>query len=90
MTTRYDPEFYPEPKPDKSDDSPDPVKDYVRHMYSNLRNDIVDLEEFISSSDLTEDEIKRLDKSVTLLKVGSKYIKKFMRERGVKTKVLVR
>lgn len=91
MTSRWDgqpPEPAPEPKP-KPDKVPTP-KDLAQHMYSNIRNDIVDLEEYIECAQLSEDDIKSLDKAVTLLKVGSKYIKKYLKRKGRKTKVLVR
>lgn len=51
--------------------------------YQSIRLDIAEIEK-IAGSDrgLTDDEIKRLDKSIVLMKVGAKMIKKILRARG--------
>lgn len=51
--------------------------------YVNLRRDCEALEEMIASGTLEDEEVKRLDKAVTVMKVGFKMVKKVIRARGV-------
>lgn len=52
--------------------------------YVDLRRDCIAIEELIErSSDLTADDLKRLDKAVTVMKVGFKMVKKVLRSQGV-------
>lgn len=52
--------------------------------YVDLRRDCIGIEELIErSSDLTPDDLKRLDKAVTVMKVGFKMVKKVLRSQGV-------
>lgn len=50
--------------------------------YQSIRLDIAEIEKVAGSDRLTDDEQKSLDKSVVLMKVGAKMIKKILRARG--------
>lgn len=54
--------------------------------YIDLRRDCVAIEELISNpnSSLSEDDLKRLDKAVTVMKVSFKMVKKVLRSHNVK------
>jgi hypothetical protein len=51
--------------------------------YTELRRAGIELEEVIGAGGFTEDELKRLDKAATVMKVGFKMVKKVLRKRGV-------
>ena len=48
-------------------------------VYNELRNQCATLEELIEAGDFTEKELKRLDKSVTVMKAGFKMLKKVIK-----------
>ena len=70
---------------------PKPSMEHRRLLdaYVNLRRYCIDLEELIEASSepgndsLTAEDLKRLDKSVTVMKVGFKVVKKVLRSKGV-------
>lgn len=67
------------------DDPIDPYPDekLLAHLYGNFRTDLDELEELIASGEhFSEKDLKRLDKAVTLMKVGAKYIKKVLHRHG--------
>jgi hypothetical protein len=76
-----------DPVPDRSDENPTPTEDRLRRDYANLRLDCADLEELLGSlpSDLTAKDLKRLDKAVTVMKVGFKIVAKVLRKHGFDT-----
>ena len=52
--------------------------------YVDLRRDCIAIEELIEhSSDFTSDDLKRLDKAVTVMKVGFKMVKKVLRAQAI-------
>lgn len=61
----------------------DDPKSLATVIYNNLRCDCVELEELIehatAAGTLTEKELKRLDKAVTVMKVGFKIVKKVLK-----------
>lgn len=65
-------------------DSPSAGEKALLLIYGDLRLDCDQLEEMLGapSSDLTEKDLKRLDKAVTIIKVGFKLIKKVLRAHG--------
>ncbi len=50
-------------------------------VYNELRGHCAALEELIEAGDFTEKELKRLDKAVTVMKVGFKILKKVLKAR---------
>lgn len=72
-----------------------PVKDQLLlENYKNLRFETHEIEEIIAAAeidpDFSEQDIKRLDKAVTVMKAGFKMLKKAIRKRGIlNTKVLM-
>lgn len=75
---------YPRPRPEKPPaDEPTPESDAVLHTYQNMRLDCIELEELIGNGEgLSEKDLKRLDKAVTVIKVGFKLIKMVLRAHG--------
>ena len=55
--------------------------------YQELRLNCITLEDFIGKGTFTPNEIKRLDKAITVMKVGFKMVKKIIRQRGVTGKL---
>lgn len=51
--------------------------------YVELRSECAGLEELIERGDLTEQDVMRLDKAVTVMKVGFKIVKKVLRAQGI-------
>ncbi len=52
--------------------------------YVDLRRDCIAIEELIErGGELTPEDLKRLDKAVTVMKVGFKMVKKVLRSQGV-------
>lgn len=52
--------------------------------YVDLRRDCIAIEELIErGGELTADDLKRLDKAVTVMKVGFKIVKKVLRSCGI-------
>lgn len=73
----------PRPRPDPWGD--DPRKVY-QSLYQNLRADCAELEEMIAKdSSFTTQDLKRLDKAVTVMKVGFKIMKKALKKSRVNT-----
>lgn len=76
-----------EPDPQTPDpqfpDEGDGTTDQMRSLYTNLRFECAELEMLIERGEkrglLTEKELKRLDKAVTVMKVGFKILKKVAR-----------
>lgn len=61
--------------------------DVLAQTYSDLRQNCIDLEEIIASSqtgdsELSEEDLKRLDKAVTVMKVSFKLVKKVLGRHG--------
>ena len=53
-------------------------------IYTELRSDCIALERLIDESDsLIDEDLQRLDKAVTVMKVGYKMAKKVLRARGI-------
>ncbi len=48
-------------------------------VYNEMRSQCSALEELIEAGDFTEKELKRLDKAVTVMKVGFKMLKKVIK-----------
>lgn len=70
----------------------EPVTVALVATYSELRGDCIALEQLIErGADITDDERNKLDKAVTVMKVGFKIVKRVLRARGVvgRTKPLV-
>lgn len=71
---------YPRPLPDRPPDDPRMLFDAV---YENLRADCSKLEHLLQhateNGTLAEKELKRLDKSVVVMKVGFKLLKKALK-----------
>lgn len=64
----------------------DPASRALLATYVALRQECIGLEQLIESGaadGLTADDLKRLDKAVTVMKVGFKMVKKVLRSRGV-------
>lgn len=52
--------------------------------YVDLRRDCIAIEELMArTTELSPDDLKRLDKAVTVMKVGFKVVKKVLRANGV-------
>lgn len=51
--------------------------------YVELRRECIALEELVATGIFTEEESNRLDRGVTLMKVGFKLVKKVLRSRGL-------
>lgn len=69
--------------------NPSRTEDMLARCYTGLRQEGIDLEELIGSfepGEFTEKELKRLDKAVTVMKVGFKLIKMVLRGRGMRTR----
>jgi hypothetical protein len=65
---------------------PDGAPDEIRALhdaYADLRRACSKLEKRIGKVDLSEKELKRLDKAITTMKVGFKIAKKVIRKRAV-------
>jgi hypothetical protein len=52
--------------------------------YQNIRLDLESLEELAAQPDpeFSEDELKKLDKAIVVMRTGSKLIKRILRKRG--------
>lgn len=86
----YPPEPKREPPPaaPEKEREPTPTEDVLLDAYQCLRLDIDELEQIIGGGDgLTEDDLKRLDKAVTLIKVGAKMVKRVLRAHGASGKL---
>jgi hypothetical protein len=61
--------------------------DYLARSYANLRFECADLEDIIGAKDcgLNPKDLKRLDKAVTVMKVGFKIIARVLRAQGYET-----
>jgi hypothetical protein len=68
------------------------VEDMLLSAYRTLRLDAHDLEELIGSNPdgLTEQDLKRLDKALVLMKAGFKVVKKVLRAHGYTERVTPR
>ena len=78
-----------EPDPQTPDPQfPDEGVDMLRAAYSNLRWECAELEAYIEQMGFlhTEHDLKRLDKAVTVMKVGFKILKQVARKRRVTAK----
>lgn len=75
------PDQTPAPSPRPQDK---PTEDHLIHNYQAVRLDVAELEEMLGSPHhgLSDKELKRLDKSVVLMKAGAKVLKKVIRARG--------
>lgn len=72
--------WIPPTAPPKPDD-----KEAIDHAYTTLRHACAALEEAIEArADLTDKQYKRLDKAVTVMKVGFKAVKKAMGKTEIK------
>lgn len=79
-TGRPDPDDWAPNRPPKPDD-----KQSIDRVYHRLRHACAALEEVIEDrADLTEKQRKRLDKAVTVMKVGFKIVKKAMGKAEIK------
>lgn len=73
--------YIPPIKP-KPDDKPKPDELKLVNAYRWLRLDLDAIEQLLDKPEsLTEQDIKRLDKSITVIKVGFKNIKKVLKSR---------
>ena len=52
--------------------------------YKDLRITLHNIEQLIDNKDWNEEESKRLDKSLVVLKLGAKMLKKILKDRGWK------
>ena len=71
---------WPHPKP-----APEPTKEsaLLLETYKSLRLDCIELEELIGNGrGLSDKDLKRLDKAVTVMKVSFKIVKKVLRRHG--------
>lgn len=79
----YSPRPAPPPKPPEWPIDAPATEQHLHQAYANYRIETAELEHLLAGADdLTEDEQKRLDKAVVLIKVGAKLIKKVLRGRG--------
>jgi hypothetical protein len=73
-----------EPGPQTPDpqfpDEGDETVDRMREIYTNLRFECAELEALIGANSWSEQDLKRLDKAVTVMKVGFKMLKKVARK----------
>jgi hypothetical protein len=73
-----------EPDPQTPDaqfpDEADGTVDRMRSIYTNLRFECAELEHLIGAGQFSEQDMKRLDKAVVLMKVGFKILKKVARK----------
>lgn len=73
-----------EPDPQSPDpqfpDEGDGTVDRMRSIYTNLRFECAELETLIGANQFSEQDLKRLDKAVTVMKVGFKILKKVARK----------
>ncbi len=60
----------------------DPATRSLLAVYTELRSAGIDLEVLIADAGLEDDEIKRLDKAATVMKVAFKMVKRVLRARG--------
>lgn len=84
---RHEPEVIPKNNPLEDMPLPGhapPTDQLALHTYNNLRFTCHELEELIGEGwdDLTEKDRKRLDKAVTVMKVGFKIMKKVLKSRA--------
>jgi hypothetical protein len=70
----------------QSPDAPD-TTDQLARSYANLRFECADLEAIIGADHggLSDKELKRLDKAVTVMKVAFKIVAKVLRKHGYET-----
>ena len=64
--------------------APSPTDDEMMLFdnFCSMRLDIIALEQLIEAGEWTEQDVKRLDKVVTVIKVGMKLMKKVLRSHG--------
>lgn len=71
------------PSQPKEDKPKTPQSEAVFTVYKNMRLDGIELEEIIGNGEgLTAKDLKRLDKAVTVIKMGYKIIKMVLRAHG--------
>lgn len=74
------------PKPGTIFPEPTPETDHLARSYANFRIECAELEDMLGSAQgLTEKDLKRLDKAVTVMKVAFKIIAKVLRKKGYVT-----
>lgn len=88
-TPGYNPFYKPAPEPKRPPVAPDDepgTTDQMARSYANLRFECADLEAIIADAKgLTEKDLKRLDKAVTVMKVAFKIVAKVLRQYGHET-----
>ena len=77
-----------EPDEPEKPKNPSPQEDALLRSYGGIRLDVVEIEELLSSpsDDWSDEDLKRLDKAVTVIKAGAKIVKKVLKAHGARTK----
>lgn len=81
---RYYRQPWSPPKEEPERERPTKEEDRLYRDYANLRLDCTALEEFLGSNPdgMSEKDLKRLDKAVTVMKVAFKLIARVLRRHG--------
>lgn len=77
--------WFPTPVHRPQEDDPPTPTDQIARSYANLRFECADLEAIIGAGGISDKDLKRLDKAVTVMKVTFKIIARVLRSHGYET-----